>query len=154
MKKRNFKYIAFILILFSLNTTGIGQEWLYFAGHISDEDTEMPVPMHPVFISAYDTLILAFTSTNENGDYFDSVYYNPPGDGYAITVSTPDCQGIMQDKIFQQPDSLNIAEFEICVEYDSCQAYFIYEPDFETPYLIYFSDFSYGKVNLYLQFIY
>ena len=137
-----------MLILFNLVTGVKGQDWIYFAGHISDEDTEMPVPMHPVFISAYDTLILAITSTNENGDYFDSVYYNPPGDGYAITVSTPDCQGIMQDKIFQQPDSLNVADFEICVEYDSCQAYFIYEPDFETPYLIYFSDFSYGNYNL------
>jgi PKD repeat protein len=117
-------------------------------GHISEEETEAPIPIHPVFISAYDTLVLTFTETNENGDYFDSVFYNPSGDGYVITVSTPDCQGVMQNKIFQQPDSLNVADFEICVLYDSCEAYFTYEPDFEDPFLVHFFDLSFGDYNL------
>ena len=147
MKKTSPIYFILMVFLISLSNTFYGQQWVWFTGHITNEETEEPVPMHPVFISAYDSLTLAYTMTDENGYYLDSVFYNPSGDLEGLTVSTPDCQGMMLHKVFDPPDSLNIANFEICVIGDTCEAFFIYEPDFGDPTLIYFTDYSYGNYN-------
>lgn len=124
-----------------------GQSWVYFTGSITDEVTGMPVPFHPVFISEADSVPLSFTSTNLDGFYLDSVLVDSSGFGAGIIVSTIDCNDFLLTKLFADPDSLNLADFEICSFSTQCEAAFVYEEDFTEPTLFHFTDFSIGNIT-------
>lgn len=124
-----------------------GQSWIYFTGSITEEESGIPIPDHPVFISTTDSIPLSFTSTNLDGFYLDSVLVDSSGFGAGIVVSTIDCNDFLLTKIFPNPDGINVADFEICSFSNDCEAAFAYEKDFTEPTLFHFTDFSFGNIT-------
>lgn len=148
MKRKIFKYnLLFSIFLFVFGINAQTQTWIYFTGSVLDEDSQLPISSHPVFISDRDSIPMTFTFTNEDGVYFDSIFIDPAGFGDNITVSTPDCEGMMHHVFFTELDSINHADFSICNAEGGCHALFYYEFDFSDPYLLHFTDFSQGNVN-------
>ena len=107
--------------------------------------TDYPVPNYPVIITTFDSADFRVTITDQDGYYLDSIYNHPAGIDSGVAVSVVACQGTFQTIFFYEPDTFNIANFEVCPFIDSCQAMFAYEPDFEDPFLIHFTNLSMGN---------
>jgi len=138
--------LAFVLIIgFQYTTTA--QLWHYFSGQVVDEVTLSPVPNYPVYLNtAFGDTLNRIVFTNDNGFYYDSVFVDPASFSYAV-VYVDDCFGELESVIFDPPTLQNIANFEICVIPDDCNAFFYYEIDFENLLLINFFDLSGGNIN-------
>ena len=139
------KQIILFFLLAGLFSGLRGQDYLYFTGQITEIGSDLPIPFHPVIISEVDSLPIRYTITNQEGYYFDSVYNGPSGFDDGIMVSTLDCNDSIQFVLFEEPEYMNVANFELCVFSDTCQAYFIYERDEFDLYLIHFTDLSVGQ---------
>lgn len=140
---RSIKKIYFVLTLLFLMANGLhSQSWIYFTGKVSVKDSGDPVAEYPVFISTDDSLggIVAFT--NYQGIYFDSLFLMP---GQSAMVTVLDCEEEPHTQEFPNPDSLNTADFSICIFENDCFAFFNWEPDSADLQTIQFFNFSEGN---------
>ena len=124
-----------------------GQQWYYFDGFVTDIDNGSPVAEHPVFLTSGDTLIEQLTFTDSFGYYFDSLFIIGQGDTRTAVVTTLDCLGEEHSIYYNQLDSLNHHNFEICTEISGCQAYFFYDINPQFPFLVNFIDLSEGDIE-------
>ena len=106
---------------------------------------QQPVPFYPVFIEVgSDSLDFVEAVTDENGIYFQEMEIDS---GEMVTVSVMDCQGNEQRKVFYSLDSVNVADFSICISPDNCYALFMEEQDSANVLAHYFYNFSEGNYS-------
>lgn len=142
--KNIHKYFVIVLVILQLIAKeNNSQSWVYFTGTITDIGSGNTVPDYPVLVIIYDSVCLANIYTNQEGIYYDSVFIEPAGLDY-VEVAVYDCNGILNSQYFQELDSINIADFTICVQNDDCFALFDFHPDFIDPFTFHFFNLSQG----------
>ncbi len=127
-------------MLFANRTTVI------FTGHITSNIQQQPVAFYPVYISSGDdSTEYVMAVTNENGVYFEEVEVDS---GAIYFVSVYDCEEVEHYKEFDNVDSVNVADFNICVSPENCSAYFEEEQDSANPLGYYFYNLSSGNYSM------
>ncbi|HDO27801.1 MAG TPA: PKD domain-containing protein [Bacteroidetes bacterium] len=142
MRSLKKKYFALPVLLLLMANGLHSQSWIYFTGTVRDKDSWYPVTEYPVFTSTDDSLGGLVTFTNYQGVYFDSLFLMP---GQYAAVTVLDCQEEPHTQEFPNPDSLNTADFSICVFENDCFAFFSWEPDSADLQTIQFFNFSEGN---------
>jgi len=136
-----------LLVLTLLNAQGLlSQTWIYFSGTVTKVDSDIPVPDYPVFIAINDSITTRTTFTNQAGYYLDSLFIDPAGVDLAITTVL-DCNGVPHTEWFYEVDTLNIADFSICVISGDCFAFYDFEVDPINQYSIQFFNLSQGNFS-------
>lgn len=120
------KYTLFLVALLLLSIHQQAQSWYEFTGTVSDELTALPLPDYPVQILEADSGNSLVVYTDELGTYSGSLLLDPAFP-VKVTVKVIDCEGIPHLKTFDDADSLNVADFEICGDQPACAAEFGYE---------------------------
>jgi len=145
MKKVNYIKAVFFLAVLILSANLKTQPWVLFTGTVVNEDNGLPVPDYPVFITVNDSMFTRTTYTNGNGIYLDTVYNDPVGI-ISAEVFVFDCNQQVHTVHFTEVDTMNIANFSICVyPGNECQAFFNSEPDSLDPFTINFYNLSQGN---------
>lgn len=135
-----------VLVLLFCSSNIYSQSWVYFSGTVISTDSQLPMPDYPVFISLDDSLTNHLTLTNQNGYYYDSLFINPAIVSSAM-VTVLDCMEFPQTVYFDNLDSLNIADFNICTNQSNCTANFTIVPDSANIYQIQFINLSEGNYS-------
>ncbi len=141
-KKITALLFVFILFVVALQAS---EHTVTFTGNVTSLEQE-PVPFFPVYIiHGNDSLDAVETFTDENGIYMQDIKVES---GEVYSVSVFDCQNNQQSKAFENPDSVNIADFSICTYSGGCQAIFQEEQDSSNPMAYFFYNYSEGDYNV------
>jgi len=140
---KNISVFLLFVLLLSGRVLADGRATV-FTGLITSNQQE-PVAYYPVFIErGGDSLDLVETFTDENGIYFQEVEINL---GEAVTVFVKDCENLEQYIVFYTPDSVNVADFSICVSPNNCYAFYTEEQDSANIMAHYFYNLSEGNYS-------
>lgn len=145
---RSIKIAVFALLLAS--SAAFSQQVITFSGQVLEEGTDRPVPFHPVFVSANDSLLVNTYLTNEDGYFMDSIF--SPGTIFnSLYFMTFDCLGLQHDTTVFSLNQTIFIEFSICADSitPGCQADFTYQLDSlsSEPNTFQFYDLSSGNID-------
>jgi len=143
-------YLRKIALLISLLTLTFYQLWavtVVFDGNVTDKADLSPVPFYPVYIMLNnDTSDCIQTLTDDNGYYNAELEVNL-NDFDTAFVGVFDCMGVEHFTYFTAFDSVNSADFSICVEFNNCQAQFIADEDPGNPLAYFFTNILIGNYS-------
>ncbi len=139
----NSKRIVIILLLVIIATGRLLSQTALFNGQVMTNNGDIPAMYYPVyFMVNHDSLSCFEVETDEEGFYFTAIQLNP---GDEVVVKVYDCEDIEHTAEFPAPDSVNTANFTICLDSSNCHALFYAEPDLSNLLSIQFYNFSTGN---------
>ena len=141
-----FKKITLLIIILTLASAQLGAWSLVeFDGYVTNEADLSPIPFYPVYIMLNnDTLNCMQILTDDKGYYYAEFDLNY-NDTDTVFVGVFDCQGIEHSKAFITFDTVNRADFSICVDYNNCHAQFVADVDPGNSLAYYFTNMSIGN---------
>ncbi|MCF6171762.1 MAG: PKD domain-containing protein [Bacteroidales bacterium] len=148
MKRKLFAFSILVLTFLLLHPQLLrgDEDWIYFDGFVTDIDNGSPLVEHPVFLSGEDSVLFSMTFTDDAGYYLDSLFVED-SDIENVLVSSFDCNGLEHFYFYEEPESENRYDFELCAGITECQAFYFYEEDEENNLLLYFFDYSEGDID-------
>ena len=135
------KHILLFFLLLTGSFSGAAETY-YFTGKLWDSTNQVPVINHPLMIYSDDLSEFIITTTDELGNYYDSLILNQ---NIPVTVETTDCWGEEHYHHFDTLQQINSANFNICTSATSCQAFFYTETDTANYLKIHFKNISEGN---------
>jgi PKD repeat protein len=139
--------ISLLIILLTLTFSQLWAVTVVFDGNVNDKADLSPVPFYPVYIMLNNnTSNCIQTLTDDNGYYNAELEVNL-NDFDTTFVRVFDCMGVEHFTYFTAFNSVNSADFLICVEFNNCQAQFIADEDIDNPLAYFFTNISIGNYN-------
>lgn len=137
-------------MMLGISFASYSQQLITISGVVVDEETMAPVPFHPVYVTASDSLFLQVYFTDESGFFRDSVLQG----GMIIdslNFLTFDCRELPHDTTVGNLNQLVFVEFLICTDSipAECQSEFTYLLDSMNtqPRTYQFFDLSSGNID-------